>query len=85
MSEDAFITIAAGSSYETTISPASVHDLTAGGKFSYVAQGAIPYALANSTELSGLAVPYKSNVLEVEVDGAAAALVSHPMKRIPLA
>jgi len=47
-----------------------------------VAEGAIPYALADSTELSGLAVPFKSNTLNVEVDGAAAALVPRAVKPI---
>ncbi|KAH8591550.1 metallo protein-like proteinase [Bisporella sp. PMI_857] len=75
LTEDAFVSLAVGASYETTITPAAVHDLTAGGEFTFVAEGAIPYALADSTELSGLAIPFKSNVLTVHVDGAAAALV----------
>jgi len=47
-----------------------------------VAEGAIPYAHADSTELTGLAVPFKSNTLKVEVDGAAAALVPRAIKPI---
>lgn len=68
------MSIPAGSSYETTINAASLHDLSAGGSFTFVAEGAIPYALDNSTELSGNAISFKSNILTVDVDGAAAAV-----------
>jgi deuterolysin len=39
-------------------------------------EGAIPYAVGQSTELSGSAVTFKSNSLPILVDGAAAAVVA---------
>jgi deuterolysin len=79
---EAFVSIPAGTSYETTINAASLHDLSSGGTFSMVAEGSVPYALANSTELSGNAVSFKSNTLTVEVDGAAAAAVPRALNAI---
>jgi deuterolysin len=75
LTPDAFVAIPAGTTYETTINAASLHDLSAGGEYTVIAEGAIPYALVGSTELTGNAVPFKSNALTLEVDGAAAAAV----------
>lgn len=75
LSSDSFISIPAGTSFQTTINTASVHDLSAGGAFTAVAEGAFPYALPNSTELAGDAIGFKSNALDLNIDGAAAALV----------
>jgi deuterolysin len=61
---------------------AAVHNLSAGGTFKVSSYGAIPFAPHGSTELSGQAIPYSSNELEVLVDGAAAARV--PRAFVPL-
>lgn len=54
---------------------ATVHDLSAGGSYKVASYGAIPYAFANSTTLTGDALVYNSNELDVKVDGAAASKV----------
>jgi deuterolysin len=82
LAPDNFVSIPAGSTFETNINAASLHDLSAGGSFTLVAEGAIPYALANSTELSGSAVAFKSNTLTLEVDGATAAAVPRALNSI---
>jgi deuterolysin len=74
-----FKSLAAGASLTTTINTAAVHDLTT-GTYTVMTEGAIPYALGQSTELSGSAVSFKSNSLPILVDGAAAAIVA---KAIP--
>lgn len=48
-----------------------MHDLATGGAVDILSQGALPYAEADSTELSG-ALPFVSNKLSTTVDGAAA-------------
>lgn len=74
LAADVFYLLEAGATYETEINAAAVHTLTT-GKYSVTAEGAIPYAQADSTELTGDAVYYKSNTLELPVDGALAAKV----------
>ena len=55
---------------------AELHDLSAGGSYSVFSAGAIPYADSeDSTELSGNAVAFSSNVLNANVDGVQAARV----------
>lgn len=71
---DSFTSLAAGQSIELSVDVASVHDLSAGGAFSALSQGVIPYATGNSTAISGAAA-YLSNTLNLDVDGAAAAKV----------
>lgn len=68
LAEDVFYLLEAGATYETTINAASVHTLET-GKYSVVAAGAVAYAEVGSTVLSGQAVAYKSNVVELDVDG----------------
>lgn len=77
LDEEAFVTIAAGASYSTAIVAAAVHDLSAGGTYSVVAEGAIPYA-SNST-LTG-AVAFKSNTIDISIDAAAAAKVKRAVQ-----
>lgn len=48
-----------------------MHDLSAGGSFEIVSTGALSYAQADSTELSG-SVTFSSNTLTVSVEGAEA-------------
>jgi deuterolysin len=89
LQKDAFTSLGAGESIELSIDMAAVHDLSTGGSFKVSSFGAIPYADANSTILvPGRALTYSSNVLEVTVDGTAAAKVprafNHEVKRTEL-
>ncbi|KAH7324206.1 Deuterolysin metalloprotease family-domain-containing protein [Stachybotrys elegans] len=72
LAEDAFQRIAAGESIEVTFDVAEVYDLSKGGKFDIESFGAFSFAEADSTTLVG-SVPFHSNKLEAEVDGAEAA------------
>lgn len=71
---DNFKLLLIGATFTTTINTAAVHDLTT-GTYKVSAEGAVPYAVGESTELSGSAVVFKSNTLPILVDGAAAAVV----------
>ncbi|RDL40146.1 Neutral protease 2 [Venustampulla echinocandica] len=77
--EQYFQHLEAGATFTTTVSPAAVHDLGT-GVYTFSAEGAMPFALGNSTELSGSAVYFKSNDLTMNVDGAAVAQIK---KAIP--
>jgi deuterolysin len=59
---------------------AAVHNLSDGGTFKVSSYGAIPYAPHGSTTLTGQALAFSSNELEVTVDGAAAAQVPRAFK-----
>ncbi|KAI1132829.1 neutral protease 2-like protein [Nemania abortiva] len=72
--EEAFQTIAAGQAIEVSFDVAELHDLAASGAYDFVASGVLSYAAADSTEIAG-AVPYSSNTLTAEVNGAEAAQV----------
>ncbi|CZT52992.1 probable Neutral protease 2 homolog SNOG_10522 [Rhynchosporium secalis] len=65
----------AGEVFTTTINTAEVHDLQKSGTYSFSAEGAMRFAIGESTELSGEAVAFKSNTLKMPVDGAAAARI----------
>ncbi|KAL5331915.1 hypothetical protein ACEPPN_001455 [Leptodophora sp. 'Broadleaf-Isolate-01'] len=65
----------AGEVFTTTINTSEVHDLQTSGTYTFSAEGAMRFAVGDSTELSGEAVAFKSNTLKMAVDGAAAALV----------
>jgi deuterolysin len=71
LKETAFVPLKAGESYTTEINAATVHDLS-DGVHTFSASGAIPYAKAGSTTLTGKAIAFKSNILTTTVDGAAA-------------
>ncbi|KAK1987057.1 metallo proteinase [Colletotrichum cereale] len=71
---DAFQVIPAGNTVDVEWDVAEVHDLSAGGKFDVAAKGSFSFANADSDEIAGTA-SFNSNVLSVEVDGAAAAKV----------
>lgn len=73
LTSDSFQNIPAGGSIEATWDAAEMHDLSAGGDFDILTQGAIPYAEANSTVIKG-AVPYLSNRVRANV------LASHAKK-----
>jgi deuterolysin len=79
-----FKSLAAGASLTTTINTAAVHDLTT-GTYTVMTEGAIPYAVGESTELSGSAVAFKSNSLPILVDGAAAAIVAKAIPEMTIA
>ncbi|KAI0540294.1 neutral protease 2-like protein [Xylaria digitata] len=72
--EEAFETIAPGQAIETSFDAAELHDLAASGEYDFVANGVLSYAAANTTEIVG-AIPYSSNTLTAQIDGAEAAKV----------
>lgn len=72
--EESFQVIPAGQTVEINFDAAELHDLAASGQYDFVANGVLSYAAAESTEISG-AVPYSSNTLTAQVDGAEAAQV----------
>ncbi|KAL1616430.1 hypothetical protein SLS56_011421 [Neofusicoccum ribis] len=74
LEEEAFQSIAAGETIEVEFDPAETHDLSTGGAFELLAQGAFSVAEEGSTEISS-AVPFVSNTISTEVDGAAAKAV----------
>ncbi|KAL8924509.1 MAG: hypothetical protein Q9208_003984 [Pyrenodesmia sp. 3 TL-2023] len=74
LTEDAFATLAPGATLENTFDLAPVTDLSAGGAFEIVTEGAVP--LASGTDLSGDKLVFRSNKLSIDVDGAAAARVA---------
>ncbi|KAM3080431.1 hypothetical protein ACMFMG_005386 [Clarireedia jacksonii] len=71
---DSFVSLAAGATFETTINTAETHELNS-ATYNFFAEGAIPFAPANSTELTGESIYFKSNLVTMEVDGEAAAAV----------
>ncbi|KAK0610621.1 Deuterolysin metalloprotease family-domain-containing protein [Bombardia bombarda] len=74
LEEDSFQILAPGETVSTSWDTATVHDLSAGGEFSFSTSGAISYAEIDSNSLTG-AVPFSSNVVTASVDGTAAAKV----------
>ncbi|KAH7063503.1 deuterolysin metalloprotease [Macrophomina phaseolina] len=74
LTEDAFQSIAAGETIEVEFDTAESHDLSSGGAINILAQGAFSIAEADSTEISGV-VPFVSNSVSTEVDGAQARAV----------
>lgn len=68
LTEKAFIDLAAGESAQHTFDLSQTWDIESGD---YIVQSidGIPYAVANSTKLSGV-FEYKSNILEMTVDAA---------------
>ncbi|KAF2686647.1 hypothetical protein K458DRAFT_362847 [Lentithecium fluviatile CBS 122367] len=75
LTKDDFITLGAGETKEVTVETAALHTLSDGGDFDVFAQGLLPYAEANCTELAGN-LAYESNKLSMAVDGAIAATVA---------
>ncbi|KAL8938349.1 MAG: hypothetical protein Q9211_003249 [Gyalolechia sp. 1 TL-2023] len=76
LTEDAFATLAPGATLESTFELAALNDLSAGGDFEVVTEGAVPLAKAGSTDLAEAKLVFRSNTLKISVDGAAAASVS---------
>jgi deuterolysin len=75
LSADDFLSLAAGETKEVTVETAALHTLSDGGDFDVFAQGLIPYAEADSTELAGN-FAYESNKLSMAIDGTIAATVA---------
>jgi deuterolysin len=73
-SED-FLTLAAGAKKVFSVETAALHTLDDGGDFDVFAQGALPFANANSTELTG-SLDYESNKLKMKINGTEAATVT---------
>ncbi|EOD48721.1 putative neutral protease 2 protein [Neofusicoccum parvum UCRNP2] len=74
-SADYFTHVKVGQSTTTVFDVAEEYDLSAGGKFTAVAVDTILYAEGESTFLNNTVVPYNSNVVEIDVDGAEAAKI----------
>ncbi|KAL8758003.1 MAG: hypothetical protein Q9184_004060, partial [Pyrenodesmia sp. 2 TL-2023] len=74
LTDDVFATLAPGATLESTFDLAAVTDLSAGGAFEVVTEGAVP--LASGTDLSGEKLVFRSNKLSIDVDGAVAARVA---------
>lgn len=70
-----FLTLAPKETKTITVDTAALHTLDEGGDFNVFAKGYLPFAVANSTELSG-SIAYESNKLSMLVDGAIAATVA---------
>lgn len=73
LTQEAFIHLAAGATYETTVDAASVHDFDS-ETYAFVSEGAIPYGPAGGTDFPTSAYSYRSNLVAVPVDGPAARL-----------
>ena len=80
MTADAFKTLAPGASLENTFDLATVTDLSAGGVFEVVSEGAFPVAKPGTTELSSAKLAFRSNQLSITVDGEKAAKVEPAVK-----
>ena len=75
LTEEAFEVIPAGGNIEATFDIAELHDLSEGGAFDVLSEGAISYADLDSTKIAGVAT-FSSNLLSAqEIDGAEAAKV----------
>jgi deuterolysin len=74
LDESAFQILKAGESIETAFDIAVAHDMSAGGDFDLLTEGAFAYADLDSTAIAG-AVPFSSNKVVAAVDGAKAGKV----------
>lgn len=72
LQDEDFQRIASGESVEVTFDAAEAHDLSSGGKFGFLADGAFSFAEESGTKLIG-SIPYVSNTLQSDVDGPQAA------------
>jgi deuterolysin len=74
LEESAFQILKAGESIEAAFDIAVAHDMSSGGEFDVLTEGAFSYADLDSTAIAG-AVPFTSNKVIAAVDGAQAAKV----------
>ncbi|KAF1962250.1 hypothetical protein CC80DRAFT_522142 [Byssothecium circinans] len=75
LSQTDFLSLTAGETKELTVETAALHTLNESGEYNVFAKGFLPFAEANSTELSGN-IAYESNKLTMSVDGEVAATVA---------
>jgi deuterolysin len=80
LSADDFVALGAGETKEITVETAALHAINEGGEFDVFAEGLIPFAKVDSTELVG-SVPYESNKLSMSIDGAVAATVEKALAK----
>ncbi|KAI0834403.1 Deuterolysin metalloprotease family-domain-containing protein [Hypoxylon sp. FL0890] len=71
-------------SVTTIISPATVHEFTKSGTYTFSATGVLPIAPAGSTQLSGPALAYQSNNVTLHVDAQAAMAIPRALNFEPL-
>ncbi|PGH28214.1 hypothetical protein AJ80_00104 [Polytolypa hystricis UAMH7299] len=81
LSPDVFTHLAPSESFEDTFDIASTVDLSKGGHIKLLSKGLVSYAIGNETKLSGV-LRYKSNELDLDIDGPAAAKSFAAMKHI---
>lgn len=74
LDESAFQVIKAGEAIETSFDIAVAHDLSVGGDFEAITEGAFAYANLDSTEIAG-AVPFISNKVQANINGKQAGRV----------
>jgi deuterolysin len=74
LDESAFQILKAGEIIETAFDIAVAHDMSAGGDFDILTEGAFAYAELDSTAIAG-AVPFTSNKVAAAVNGAQAGKV----------
>lgn len=74
LEESAFQVLAAGETIEASFDIAVAHDLSAGGDYKVLTEGAFAYANLDSTEIAG-AVPFISNSVQAAVNGEQAGKV----------
>ncbi|KAI1506414.1 neutral protease 2-like protein [Biscogniauxia marginata] len=74
LSEQAFQTIPAGQTVEANFDIGELHDLSVGGAFDIFSEGALSYAVGNSTKITGV-VPFSTNLMSAKIDGVEAAKV----------
>jgi deuterolysin len=74
LDESAFQILKAGETIEAAFDIAVAHDMSAGGDFDLLTEGAFAYAELDSTAIAG-AVPFTSNKVTTAVDGAKAGKV----------
>lgn len=74
LTESAFQLIPAGKTVVSEFDVAELHDLSAGGAFDLVSEGALQYAKAGSTKITGFA-HYSTSLISTTVDGLKASQV----------
>lgn len=82
LTEESFKTIAAGETIEVDIEVAELYDLSKSGTYNVFTQGAIEYAEADSTALSGSVLSYQSNHLSIDVDSEKTAKIETALQSL---
>ncbi|CAG9989173.1 unnamed protein product [Clonostachys byssicola] len=74
LNQDSFVAIGAGESIEEIFDVAEFHNLASGGSFTIWTDGVFQYAPEGTTNITG-SIPFKSNSLKAEIDGAEASSI----------